>query len=90
MLKLAAYYLGDCEAKGIDFTKSEGLERKELHWLHPYIESLNKACLGIFDNYGNWKSVSEMELISDVLDRIAKDCGIVIRKVDKGFWVDVL
>lgn len=31
-----------------------------------------------------------MELISDVLDSMAKDCGIIIRKVEKGFWVDVL
>ncbi|HDR2796285.1 MULTISPECIES: hypothetical protein [Enterobacter] len=89
-LKLAAYYLGDCEAKGIDYASSDFLKRKNILWLHSYIESLNKTCLEIFDGYGKWMSTSEMELISDVLDNIAKDCGIVIRKVGEGFWVDVL
>jgi hypothetical protein len=90
MLKFAAYFLGDCEAKGIDYANSEALNRKEISWLHSYIERLNEACLGVFDNYGKWNSVSEMELVSDVLDSMAKDCGIIIRKVEKGFWVDVL
>lgn len=89
-LKFAAYFLGDCEAKGISYANNEALKGNEIIWLHPYIESLNEVCLKIFDNYGKWESVREMELISDVLDAMAKDCGIIIRKVEKGFWVDVL
>lgn len=89
MLKLAAYYLGDCAAKGIDYSASDKLNRKGMHWLHSYINNLNNACVDVFDNYGKWLSVSEMESISDVLDNIARDCGVIIRKLESGLWVDV-
>ncbi|WP_368300939.1 hypothetical protein [Kluyvera sichuanensis] len=89
-LKLTAYYLGDCAAKDIDYSTSNWLKNEDLIWLQPHIANLNKACVDVFDNYGKWESISEMNAVSDVLDQIARECGVNIRKVDKGFWVDIL
>ncbi len=89
MLKLTAYYLGDCAAKNIDYLTSSGLGDKDLSWLKPHIANLNQACVNIFESYGRWTSISEMNAVSDILDKIARECGVSIRKVGEGFWVDI-
>ncbi|WP_313124854.1 hypothetical protein [Pseudescherichia sp.] len=88
-LKLAAYYLGDCAAKGIGY-KNESSRVSALEpWLLTYIEKLNSTCDEIYQRYGEWKSVNEMEPIADILDEVACQLGMIVSKREQGIWVNI-
>ncbi len=89
ILKLAAYYLGDCAAKGIKYNESGVMEDNSIKWLLPHIDKLDVACNKIFENYGQWKSINEMEVISDILDEISVDLGVIVSRRASGAWVDI-
>ncbi|ARI08275.1 hypothetical protein BWI76_12315 [Klebsiella sp. M5al] len=88
-LKLAAYFLGDAAAKGINYKDGNEDDMSEFSWLTPYIERLNSANASIFENYGRWKSIDEFEVISDILDDIAKYLGVTVSLRPQGVWVDI-
>lgn len=88
-LKLAAYFLGDAAAKGINYKDGNEDDMSEFSWLTPYIERLNSANASIFESYGRWKSIDEFEVISDILDDIAKYLGVTVSLRPQGVWVDI-
>ncbi|EOQ53973.1 hypothetical protein SB00094_01903 [Klebsiella variicola subsp. tropica] len=61
----------------------------EFSWLIPYIERLDSANAVIFENYGRWKSIDEFEVISDILDDIARYLGVTVSLRPQGVWVDI-
>jgi hypothetical protein len=89
LLKLAAYYLGDCAGKGLDCDINALLKSEPTEWLIPFIERLNDDCDHIFKNYGCWESLAEMEIISNILDDLAIKFGIMVRQRENGLWVDI-
>lgn len=90
LLKLAAYYLGDCAGKNLDCDIKALLSSESTRWLTSYIERLDDDCENIFKNYGCWESLAEMEVVSNILDDLAIKSGVIVRQHGNGLWVDIL
>ncbi|KHE05339.1 hypothetical protein [Citrobacter braakii] len=88
-LTLAAYYLGACAGMSVNFREGNEETFPSFEWLLPFIERLDFACDGIFERYGHWEGVDEMEVISDILDSIAVHLGVTVRETPKGIHVGI-
>jgi len=87
-LKLSAYYLGDKAGKGngvFDFSDIAPSNQ----WFVPFYTRLNQELENIFEKYGVWKSVEEMEGISDILDEMAVHLGLSVSLTPSGVYVHI-
>lgn len=87
-LKLAGYYFGDKAGNGDDTFEPSDIKSSS-DWIVPFYSKLNSALIQIFERYGAWEDISEMEVISDILDDIAIYLGIHVSLTPEGVYVHI-
>lgn len=88
-LTLAAYFLGACAGAGIDYKENNAEAFSSFKWLTPFIDRLDLVCNSIFERYGRWETIGEMEVISDILDSIAAHLGVTLKETPRGIYVGI-
>ncbi|PWK09870.1 hypothetical protein C7425_104254 [Pantoea ananatis] len=87
-LKLAGYYFGDKAGNGDEAFNPSDIEHSG-EWIIPFYNRLNSALIKIFERYGAWEDISEMEVISDILDDIARHLGMHVSITPQGVYVHI-
>lgn len=87
-LKLAGYYFGDKAGNGDDTFNPSDIEPSS-DWIVPFYSRLNSSLIQIFERYGTWEDISEMEGISDILDDIAIHLGMHVSLTPQGVYVHI-
>lgn len=89
-MKFTGYYLGCADALCVDICKRNKYKELSSYPFTKYIKKIGNACQNIYDKHGKWADFSLMNKISDILDEIAVEHGVIVKETaDENIYVDV-